>query len=288
MEANAMRTFLIVVLSALGGILLFAFGVPLLLSITATSTGSYTEPSLPEVQVPPRLVEGYLGSQAQYRSDNEGSLGAVLAAGSASISGKVLASGKPVAGLRLRLPLNGAVWSQWAATDANGGYRIPVPPGEYRVDGFELDPTSSDQLLSGLTMSPDCDTDDIGILVLSDGASAEGPHFEFVPVIRIVTRNLEIAPGEPAIVEWESYPGATQYRVGVMERRTGQRTGPIGFLTDPGGITVNSNSLDLNAIGPALKAGYSYSVSIDALDADGRGVSTTPMHSGITDVRVRR
>lgn len=283
-----MKTFLIVVLSALGGIILFAFGVPLLLSTTTISTGSYTEPSLPEVQVPPPLMEGYLGPQAQYRSDNEGSLGAVLAAGPARIAGTVLASGKPVAGLRLRLPLNGAVWSQWVATDVNGGYRIPVPPGEYRVDGFELDPTSADKLLPGLTMSPDCDTDDIGILVVSEGASADGPNFEFVPVIRIATRNLEIATGEPAVVAWEPSPGATEYRVDVMERRIGQRTGPIGFLTDPGGIIVKSNSLDLNAIGPALKAGYSYSVSIDALDADGRGVSTTPAHSGVPEVRVRR
>jgi hypothetical protein len=199
----------------------------------------------------------------------------------------VIAQGKPLAGLRLRLPLNGAVWSQWAVSDEQGRYRIPVPPGEYRIDGFELDYTVANRLLPGLTMSPDCSPADIVTRAITGGAPAEGPAFEFVPVVRKRTRGHDVATGESAVISWEPYPGAARYRVDVMAQRAGQRVGPVEFLTKPGGFEVGDTSLDLAAVGPALKPGYAYSASIDALDANGRTISTTPVARDIPDIRVR-
>ena len=127
-----------------------AFSVVVLLALTVifpkfVGAPITYEKNVTTVPAAPKVAR-YLGSTGSYAGEfkNDGT----LTGGPGAIVGKAFVDGKALAGLKLRLALNSSVMSQWATTDTQGEYRVPVPFGEYIVDGFELDHASANQVAS--------------------------------------------------------------------------------------------------------------------------------------------
>lgn len=115
------------------------------------------ENTVSEVPIVLEQQEQFYGSSARYSGGLSGDRNKVLSEGDAEIIGSIFAEDRPVAGVKLRLWLNGGVMSQWGVTDVNGQYQISAPAGEYKVDGYELDFEVANTVLSGLIDSPQND-----------------------------------------------------------------------------------------------------------------------------------
>jgi len=280
MERATVRTILLVVGSAIGGILVFIAAIAVYLGYKFTefnSSPGISFPSRPRqsgemVSVPPEIKERFFGTQGSYSGNSPPDRNKVLATGPGKITGAVTSSGKPVQGLRLRLALNGSVMSEWAATDATGRYAVSLPYGKYRVDGYDLDYSVVDAVLGGKTDSPrnsQYRSDDI--IVVADGKVGRGPDFEYVDPVRKKGPKGEVALDKPVVLRWEAYPAAATYRVQLTEAQD-----PSDYRTRRqifeccGGPSVSGTSFDLSERGVKLKKGYSYFFDISALDERGK------------------
>jgi hypothetical protein len=226
----------------------------------------------------PPIIESnrFLGSMGIYSGDFLDNKSGVLAKGPGKIIGKVTTNGVPATGLRLRLALNGSVMSQWATSDESGQYIVPVPYGEYKIDGFELNHASANRTLRGMIGHPQMEHTSQKFSVTND-SPGYGLDFKFIsPVEKIIPRN-RFSSSEDVVIKWKAYPGATQYRIQIHEK------------TDPRGYNmpeqlfewqhlpvVSDTSIDLSDFYDAeLKAGHFYKIEIDALDDNMNLLSTT-------------
>jgi hypothetical protein len=231
------------------------------------------------VSVPPEIKERFLGtsgvtwSSSPYHREN------ILASGPGEIIGSVISSGKPVAGLRVRLALNGSVMSQWAATDAAGKYAIAVPYGKYRIDGYELDYAMLDALLGGKTDAPQNNqihgSDDI--ITVAKGKAGRAFNLGYVDPVRKKGPKGKVPLSKPVVLEWEAYPAATAYRIQLTEMKDPQDFNSQRQVFDwRDRPTVSGTSLNLTERGVKLKKGYVYTVGIEALDVNGRMLADAP------------
>lgn len=217
----------------------------------------------------PPIIESkrFLGSMGIYSGDFLDNKSGVLASGPGKIIGKVTANGEAVAGLKLRLALNGSVMSQWATSDENGQYFVHVPYGEYKIDGYELQHSSANNVLPGMIGYPRLGHSSQKFSVSSD-STGYGLDLQFVsPVIKTIPRN-RFSASDNVVIKWQAYPGATQYRIQIHEK------------TDPRGYNmpeqlfewqhrpvVSDTSLDLSDFyDTKLQSGHFYTIEIDALD----------------------
>ena len=167
--------------------------------------------AVPSIDTPGR----YLGSTNISSSDFSRS--GVLAGGPGKIIGSAQVNGAPVTGLKLRLALNGSVYSQWATTDSTGQYNVDVPYGDYIIDGFELDRPTADKYLTNKIRHPQSPHSSTAFTV-SESSGGRGLSFRFVdPVIKKIKSN-KFKKGEEIILEWEQYPGAATYSVQIFEK----------------------------------------------------------------------
>jgi hypothetical protein len=282
MERSTIRTLLLVVGSAIGGIVIFVAAIAAYVVYKVSYEG-FPEVLFPSrsrerrevVAAPPPLRAQFLGTQGSVSGDFPTDRHAVLAAGPGAIGGKVVASGKPVQGLRLRLALNGSVMSEWVVTDAAGRYTIPVPYGRYRVDGYELDHRVVNAVLPGKADSPSNYQYHSGQFIeISKGKDGQGPDFEYVdPVVKKGPQG-EVSLSKPVVLEWEPYPGAVAYNVQIIEAREprdySSRQELFGWPSRP---SVSGTTLDLSRQGVKLKKGYFYFFEITAIDAAGRSLA---------------
>ena len=284
MERSTVRTLLLVVGSAIGGVVLFIAGVWGYLVYKLNAGGDLPSVSFTSserqhsevVSVAPPIKERFLGSSGRSRGfphDRD----KLLASGPGMITGTVTAGGKPVQGLRLRLALNGSVMSDWAETDASGRYGVRVPYGKYRVDGYELDYKNVDDLLGGMTDSPESDTsgsDDV--MTVAEGKPGRGVDLRYVAPVRITGPAQEVSLGKPVVIEWEAYPGATQYEIQLTEARGPGDFGSWRQLFPCCSIPrVQGTSFNLSERGATLKKGHVYYVEVTALDARGKRLATS-------------
>lgn len=289
-----MRTFLLMLGSAVGGALIFAASLYGYFWYTVAHMGPGAEIPIPVktekvVSVAPPIVETerFHGSTGVFMGDfPPGNRHSVLAAGAGRLAGTVSSSGKPVEGLRVRLALNGAVMSQWGASGADGRYEIALPYGTYRVDGYELDWQSAQRVLRGKIDGPRgghrMDT-----VVVAEGKPGEAIDLAFVDPVRKSGPKGSVSAGQPVIFSWEPFPGASAYRIQVVEQKdpsdydTHQRLFP--YRNQP---VVTGTSANPAQHGVTLKKGYYYTVEIEALDENRRKLSEAARSHGKADFRV--
>lgn len=280
MERATVKTVLVVVGSVIGGILVFIAAVAVYLSLKLSELNSPTGISFPSrprsseevVSAPPEIKERFLGTQGSYSGNFPHDQNKVLATGPGKIAGAVTSGGKPVQGLRLRLALNGSVMSEWAMTDAGGRYAVSLPYGKYRIDGYNLDYSIVDAVLSGKTDSPQNNqyrSDDI--IVVAEGKAGRGPDFEYVDPVRKKGPQGEVSLSKPVVLEWEAYPAAATYQVQLTEaqdpRDYATRRQIFECCSRP---SVSGTSFNLSERGVKLKKGYSYFFDVTALDERGK------------------
>lgn len=211
---------------------------------------------------------GYLGITGQFSgAGRDRPTTKLLAAGRGTIQGNVRASSQPVAGLQLRLRFAPDLASQWAVSDAAGRYSIPVPPGQYRLSGWEIDSSSANSVLSG-KINVDQFTPFDAIFTAIANAPTTGPDFDFVdPVIRVKPIGGVHVPAD-VVFEWKPYPNAARYSVVLTDH--GTAPGSLRILRgssprDATGTTVTAALLQYN-----LKPGHYYSWDVIAYDGGGR------------------
>jgi hypothetical protein len=253
-----------------------------------------------EVRIPPRhektvsaappIVdrERFYGSQAMMSGEFAPSMRqTVLAGGPGAIAGSVVSGGKPLQGLKLRLALNGAVMSQWATTGADGRYSVMLPHGKYRVDGYELDSSSAQSVLAGKTDGPRQNLHGREAIDVAEGKPGQGIDFAFVDPVKKLGPTGDIKLGQPVIVSWKAYPGASAYRVQLVERKE-----PRDFESHRQVFewrerpTVAGTSVNLADYSAVLKKDHHYSVEIEALDEQKRAMAQTARSVDRMDFRV--
>ena len=224
----------------------------------------------------------YLGTSAIFSGHSSDFRNEVLAAGDSQITGKARLQDRPVAGLKLRLSLNGKVMSQWGTTDSTGSYSISVPAGRYQVTGYELDHASPDRVLAGKIMRPQRETLDSTLIQAAPDKVASGPDLDFTEPVVLTGPVGDQSSNAKVIITWQPFPGAASYRVQLdeSERRT-QFFGETKFVYDwASRPLVSSNSFDVSSAQAKLKPGYYYHARVEALGANGKVISETPNGKG--------
>jgi hypothetical protein len=282
--------------SAVGGVVIFVVSVYGYFWYQFARVGPGAEISLPTrsekvvTAAPPIVdVERFHGSTGVFTGEFPvDGRHAVLAAGPARLVGTVTSSGKPVEGLRVRLALNGAVMSQWATSGADGKYRVALPAGTYRIDGYELDSQSAHRVLRGKIDGPRHGRGHrMDTIAVTEASPGEAIDLAFVDPVRKKGPKGEVPAAPPVVFSWEPYAGATYYRLQVVEQKdprdyeTHRRVFP--YRNQP---LVSGTSVNLAEQGVALKKGYYYTVEVEALDENRRKLSESPRSHDRADFRV--
>jgi hypothetical protein len=289
------RTFFLMLGSAVCGVLIFVAAVYGYFWYQWSRVGSGATVSFPPrsektVSVAPPIMETerFLGSTAVMHGDfSPASRQTVLAAGPGKLIGSVTSSGKPLQGLRLRLALNGAVMSQWSVSSADGTYEIAVPYGNYRVDGYELDSSVVQTVLSGKIEGPRENYHPQASVLVAEGKPAKGIDFTFVDPVRKKGPSGDVSLAQPVVLTWEPYPAASTYRVQITEYKDpADYAGYTPLFPWREQPVTQSTSLNLAEQKVILKKGYYYTLQIQALDANNRMLSETPRSFRKADFRV--
>lgn len=265
------RTVLLVIGSALGGIVLFVAVVGAYFYFKFIAFGpsepGETFPGITVVDAPPPIAseKRFHGAHRYTTGTYEHDRNSMLAAGPGKLIGRITADGKPVQGLKLQLALNGAIFSQWGTSGADGHYEISVPYGKYRIDGYALDHTSADAVLAGKVDNPG-NVHDSGVFTVAEGRDGKAPDLDFIEPVKKMAPLGEVSATKPVIVSWEPYPGARQYRIQLIELP--DRRSPMGqrrlfdWNSQP---TTAATSINLSEQGINLKKGYYYIYEVAAL-----------------------
>ena len=258
--------------------------------ISTQSISSEIENSRGSTQVtrPPPISNAakFLGSTGRYAGEFERT--GTLSGGDGIIAGKVTTNEGAVQGLSVRLALNGSVMSQWATTDSNGVYRISVPTGDYRIDGFDIDYKSANSTLGGKIGSPKNPYQSERFSV-SDRQPGEGLDLNFIDPIVKTGPFGEVSLAQDIVVTWEPYPGATSYSVQLYESKNKRDVSYKGALYSwSKRPKVHEPRLKINDHGIELKPEKYYFVEIIALDETEQSVSRTPSARGEKDFQTVR
>lgn len=285
---GAIKTVLLMIVSAIVGIVLFVIGV--LGWLTYRVNAGDGLPSIPfpggarstgrsetTVAAPPEIKQRFLGIHGTFSGGFSTDRNKVLAAGPGAIAGTVRVDGRPATGVKVRLALNGSVMSQWSEVDADGRYAIAVPYGDYRIDGYELDDRTSNAVLGGKTDSPRNNRyHEEDTFTVAEGRAGSGPELQYVdPIVKIGPKGT-VSASKAIILEWRPYPKAASYRLQVTGRPDeddySNQFQVFGWRERP---VVNGTSFDLTGHGAKLRTGYVYTVDISALDAEGKTLVET-------------
>lgn len=273
-------------------------GIP----ITASDEHSQTDESNPPSSTPataPQKENTFTGSflgrlkifsggtDDDFSSKNSSK--GLISGGPGLIVGQVFANNFPASGLKIKLTLNGGISTQWMTTNSEGAYELNLPYGEYRVDGYEIDKETADQVLAGMIDHPQLAPLSGTIFDVRKGLNSRGPTFRFVsPIIKRVPKNV-YRSGEQVQISWTAYPGAKLYTVQVYEKskkQTGNSRRELFSRSARPSMTdtfINLNSHDVD-----LKPGYLYTVEIVARNEKISIVSKTPEPGSGYDFEISR
>lgn len=286
---STLGTIALIIGSGVAGILIFAaagagFFYYKILDWSTSETGTRFPPEH-GISIPPPIVdaERFFGSHGITEGDFKSVRREVLDPGPGQLIGKVTVAGKPVEGLRLRLALNGSVYSQWATSDAEGRYVVKLPYAEYRIDGYSLDSSSANTVLRGKTNNPGNGYTS-GRMTVGEGRPGRGIDLDFVDPVRKMGPFGEVSLAKPVVISWEAYPGALNYRVQLVEyaRPRAYETQRRVFEWDQQPL-VAVTSIDLAEHGVQLKKDHYYTVEIDALGDLRRKLSESGTDHGRPD-----
>lgn len=221
-------------------------------------------------------------------TDKRSSTG-ILSGGPGLIVGQVLANKAPVQGLKLKLTLNENLSSQWITTSQDGSYELSVPFGEYRVDGYELDKDSANNVLGGMIDHPQIVPLTGSVFEVRQGLNSRGPTFRFVDPVRIRFEKKQYFPSELIRIEWNAYPGAKLYTVQVYEKKDplsarGQRE----IFSRSSRPSMTDTYIDLNTHSIDFKPGYFYTIEVIARDERINIISKTPEPNSGYDFEIAR
>ena len=288
---GAVKTVLLMIVSAIMGIVIFVIGLVVWLnyrlntggtlpSISWSTGGGPRERSETTVAAPPDIKQRFLGVYGTYSNGFSADRNKVLAAGPGAISGTVMEDDKPASGLKLRLALNGAVMSQWSEVDAEGRYAIAVPYGTYRIDGYDLDGRTANAVLGGKTDGPgNSPYGDGDTFTVAEGRAGHGPDLQYVdPIVKIGPKGT-VSASKPVVLEWRPYPKAASYRLQLTGRPSERDfSNQVQAYKWPDRPVVTGTSFNLTEHGIKLKTGYVYTVDITALDAGGKTLVDSSSH----------
>jgi hypothetical protein len=211
----------------------------------------------------------------------------VLASGEGRIAGTALSDGKPAKGLRLRLALNGAAMSQWTTTDAEGRYEVAVPFGKYRVDGYELDSDTANEVLSGMTDGPRQPPFHRNIVMVAAEKPGYGLDLKFVVPVKKLGPFGEVKADEPIVASWEPYPGAVAYRLQITEwKERGDYSSQRHLFEWQNRPTVQGTEAELVNLKADFRKGHYYRVDIEALGEGDASLSNSADTFYISDFRI--
>lgn len=275
-----LKTFFLVIGSALGGIVLFVVAAGFYAYYNFFIPASRLPPEVSRraniVPTPPPITdERFLGTHGTSVGGFKGERNTMLAAGPGKLVGRITAAGKPVEGLRLQLALNGAVYSQWGTSGADGKYEIAVPYGKYRIDGYMLDSSSADIALPGKVDNP-VNPHDGPVFDVAAGRNGKALDLDFVDPVKKIAPKGEFSIAQPLVVSWEPYPGATQYQIQLIEQphpsdiTTQKRL--FEWSQQP---KTTATSVNLSEHGIKLRKGHYYAFEVNALDRIGRPLSNS-------------
>jgi hypothetical protein len=289
-----MKTFLLMLGSAFGGVVMFVvavYGYFYWQHSRLEQGGVVHFPPRSEktVAAAPPIVERerFYGTHATLAGEfPPAARQTVLATGAGKIVGSATSGGKPLQGLRLRLALNGAVMSQWATTGADGRYEVALPYGTYRIDGYELDSSVADAVLAGKTDGPRQGFY-YSVMVVEEGKPGQGLDFAYVDPVRKLGPSGDIKLAQLLIVSWQPYPGAAAYRLQLTEHKhPGDYEGQRRMFEWRERPIVSGTSANLSEYKIALKKGYYYRIEIEALGERNLVLSQSPRHHDKADFRV--
>ncbi len=266
----------------------YTWAFPKFISSQFIGSQPSVESGFPEVNKAPELSEEekYLGTMGSYSGDFLDNRAGVLAEGEGKIVGKITVHTKPVRGVRVRLALNGSVYSRWAESDSDGKYILQVPYGEYRIDGYEIDIKSANKYLKGKINNPQNRHSRTRFVVELD-KDGMGVNLDFVEPVKVIGPEGEISLTDEIIARWEDYPGATTYVVQLYENEDlyqfASRSRIFNWQERP---QVSEPKLNLKEHGLQLKKGFYYTVAVMALDSQGKTMSETPHVSEVKHFKV--
>lgn len=238
--------------------------------------------SPPDIARPNR----FLGSSGYYSEQFLHDGNRVLASGDGRIVGSAAVEGKPLAGLRLRLALNGTVMSQWGTTGADGQYEIRVPYGQYRIDGFDLDTQTANSVLAGKIGDPQNPVSS-GKFEVAEGAPGHGLNLKFVEPVALEIPKSRFSADEDIVIRWKPYPGAQEYEVQIFERAEpggyGKREPVFPWSESP---VVKEPVINLGDYDVELKTGYYYTVEVEARAGPWQPISRTALRFSEFDFEV--
>jgi hypothetical protein len=291
MTQSAFKTLLLIVGSALGGIVLFVAGIAALVYFgdlpfhdVVLGGRTTTVAKAPDIAASRR----YLGSHARYSGDFPTRRDTVLASGPGHLAGMITAAGRPVKGLRLRLMLNGSVMSPWGESDADGRYVIDVPYGRYQINGYELASATADAVLPGkIENSRNDHASDV--FVVSAEHAGRAPNLDFVDPVRKREALGDVSRKQPIVVGWEPYPGAHSYQIQLLEWDDEGHRKSVNYVFDPrDNPVVMDTTFNPADYAVELKKGHYYALTIFALDEKQNELAQTPLGApgGRADFRV--
>ena len=274
MKNQTIKTALIVIGSAIGGILLF---ITILVSIAYYKFSDSLEFSPEVINSPPPITEeiGFLGSGGAYSSKFSKDESKILSEGKGKIIGKITANGKPVEGLRIQLALNNSIMSQWAVSDSNGQYTISVPFGKYKIYGYMLDYNSANKALPGVIDHP-YNAHESEVMTINENRNGRGLDLEYVDPVIYTAPVGDISISQIEKISWEPYPKAKSYRIQLIEqkdpRNYREQKRIYSWEDRP---TVKDNFINVNESSRPLREGFYYTVTVEALDENNRILSKT-------------
>jgi len=269
LEISKSKLFFIIIGSAISGVIIFF----LVFWVIAFFISSNSKNNTATIELPPALekssTEKYLGTDQIISGKFDSLSEKELAVGPGMIVGKAIVDGQPCSGLKLRLALNGKVWSQWAVTDNRGKYKIKVPFGEYRVDGWYLDEQSSDKSIPGKIHHPSGIFTMFESFIVDEQKLGKGPVFSFISPVRIIHPVGEVSFSEDLILEWEPYPNASYYKIQIRDYRDGHSfVGKRLYKASKNEPITRKTKVSFKEIGANLVTGHYYTVTIWALNED--------------------
>ena len=272
MKNQTLKLTLIVIGSAIAGILLF---IAVLGTIAYFKFSNYFSEPYEQISTPPEISTKpkFLGTPGVYMSGFDYDTKKVLTSGKAKLIGNITSNGNPVNGLKIRLALNGSIYSKWGITDSNGKYEISVPVGSYKVDGYKLDYENANEILEGKTDYP-YNPHSTEIIKLEADQKCRVIDLKYVdPVVNISPKG-EFSLSKPVNITWDPYLNASYYKVQIVEQKDPRdyRSHTRLFKWDERPI-VKEPFLHLYENEINLKKDYFYSIEITALDNDMRMLS---------------
>jgi len=218
----------------------------------------------------------YHGSVGHYKSGFNSRSTSVLKTGNSELFGSITGpEGNAIVGLTLRLGINDNVYSEWVTTDAAGIYRVSVPAGVYRIDGYSLQSRSADKALSGLTdPSLPFSLRGTGEFAVAEGASEHALSLQFINLIKKVPKPRLVTLDELPYLQWVPLANATMYRLSFFKIDPDGSSHRIPFGTGDD-IDLDRPSIDLNRYSTFFETGLSYQYHITARDQSGQIIGRT-------------